>query len=226
MKIGEDMEKSIGQILKEARGKRKITLEDVHKKTRISIKYILALEEDHPNNFPGEAYFLGFLRNYAKFLGLNSEELVEKYLKSLTNFQLETVQLAKESKSSITYSKYRVSVLLFLFVLVLIYFLFSTRLFFEKEKKISSPPKSINTSQERKLVLEAKASADTWLRVIADANLLYERILSSGTEKRWEAKEKFILRVGYVPGLEMKLNGKPVDLITGSSGYINNLVLP
>ncbi len=220
------MEKSIGQILKEAREKQKIKLEDAHKKTRISLKYLLALEEDRESDFPGEAYFLGFLRNYAKFLGLNSQELVEGYLKLNAPPQLETEKISKERESPAAYSKRLQGILLFLLFLLLGYFLFSKKSVLREEKKESPAPKTTDTLQEKRIVLEVKANMDTWLRVISDGDLFYERILSSGTEKRWEAKEKFVLRVGYTPGLEMKLNGKPVDLTTGSTGYIKDLVLP
>lgn len=219
------MEKSVGQILKETREKRKIKLEDVYKKIRTSRKYLLALEEDRPNEFPGEVYFLGFLRTYAKFLGLNPEELVQKYQQSITQIPTESIESVKRPKFLVILQQYRMVILLGLFVIVFIYFL-SSKLRFEKKEKVRPPTVPVVTSQEKKLILEAKASKDSWLRVIADGNLLYERILSSGTEKRWEAKEKFHLRVGYVPGVEMKLNGRPVDLIAGSSGYIKEFDLP
>lgn len=223
------MEKSIGQILREAREKQKLKLEDVHKKTRISMKYLLALEEDRASDFPGEAYFLGFLRTYAKFLGLNGEELVEKYRQTKISLSIEESARVEKTESPIISQlvvHYRwTGILLGLLIVLLVYFL-SSRLSFKKKSGMPSPPVSVSIPQEKKLILEAKANTDSWLRVIADGNLLYEKILSSGTEKRWEAKEKFHLRVGYVPGIEMKLNGKSVDLITGSSGYIKTLVLP
>lgn len=226
------MEKSVGQILKETREKRKIKLADVHKKTRISIKYLLALEEDRPDDFPGEAYFLGFLHTYAKFLGINAEELVEKYRQTKIAVVSEPVKTEEETEIPVisqpvqpAVNYWRMGILLGLFIILLGYF-FSSRLSLGLRKKEKISPTLVVNLEEKKIVLEAKANADTWVRIIADGNLLYERILSTGTEKRWEAKDKFHLRVGYVPGVEMKLNGQPIDLIKGSTGQINEFDLP
>lgn len=221
--VNEKMEKSIGQILKETREKQKIKLEDVRKKTKIIMKYLLALEEDRPGDFPGEAYFLSFLRSYAKFLGLDGEELVQKY-RQIHPVSGEPVEFVGKSIRFQQSPQYRLALLSVLFIVILIYFLFS-KLHFKKKEEILPLSQSVVTPEEEKIVLEAKATADTWLRVIADGSLVYERILFSGMEKRWEAKEKFHLRVGYVPGLEVKLNGQPVDLITGSRGYVKELDL-
>lgn len=216
------MEKTIGQILRETRGKRKVSLEAVHKQTKISLKYLSALEEDRSQDFPAEVYFLGFLRQYAKFLGLDAEELVQIYHHSKQTVEAESTKTKIKPKVPIISKKNRIVLLLIFFVIVFIY-LFPSLVRFEKKSPPSPPPASL--PKEEKMILEAKAVADTWMRVIADDNLLYERILSTGTEKRWEAKEKFHIRVGYVRGVEVKLNGISLDLTTGSTGYVKEFDL-
>ncbi len=70
---------SLGEILKAAREKRNITIEQIARDTRISRRYIEALEQEDFTAFPGETYLIGFLRNYADYLGLPRDELVALY---------------------------------------------------------------------------------------------------------------------------------------------------
>jgi cytoskeletal protein RodZ len=51
----------------------------VGRETNISSRYIQALESETFDVFPGEAYLLGFLRNYGEYLGLNPQDLLSAY---------------------------------------------------------------------------------------------------------------------------------------------------
>lgn len=70
---------SIGEKLKTTRETRGFSLEQVARDTNIARRYIAALEEEEFSIFPGEPYLIGFLRNYAEYLGMDSEELVGLY---------------------------------------------------------------------------------------------------------------------------------------------------
>ena len=70
----------IGARLKEARARRKATLEEASLSTRIKPKFLEALEVDSPPSaFPAPVYARAFLREYAAFLRLDPEPLVEDY---------------------------------------------------------------------------------------------------------------------------------------------------
>lgn len=69
---------SIGRVLKSARLERKLTLEAVAKNLCISKSSLTRLEEDH-DNLVCDVYNLGFLRTYAQYLGLDVEDLVQKF---------------------------------------------------------------------------------------------------------------------------------------------------
>jgi cytoskeleton protein RodZ len=68
----------IGRVLKSARLERKLTLEAVAKSLCISKSSLTRLEEDH-DNLVCDVYNLGFLRSYAQYLGLDVEDLVQKF---------------------------------------------------------------------------------------------------------------------------------------------------
>ena len=70
---------SYGAILRHAREEKKITVETAAKDTSISQRYIEALESENTAVFHGEAYVVGFLRNYADYLNVDSARLTKLY---------------------------------------------------------------------------------------------------------------------------------------------------
>ena len=70
---------SYGALLREAREARKLTIEEAAKETSISQIYIEALETENTSAFHGEAYLVGFLRNYGDYLNLDSQRLIKLY---------------------------------------------------------------------------------------------------------------------------------------------------
>lgn len=68
----------LGKALTQARTARGLTLSDVERDTRISTKYIQALEEGELETLPAPVYARAFMRTYAQYLGLNSRELVQQ----------------------------------------------------------------------------------------------------------------------------------------------------
>ncbi|MEJ5166692.1 MAG: helix-turn-helix transcriptional regulator, partial [Thermoanaerobaculia bacterium] len=74
------MKESVGYLLKRTREVREIELEEVSKKTKISVRFLQAIEEGRWSILPGDVFVKGFIRAYAQYLGLNPEEVVEKYV--------------------------------------------------------------------------------------------------------------------------------------------------
>ncbi len=70
---------SVGQKLRETREQHNFSIEQVARDTYISKQYLEALEQEQFSTIPGETYIIGFLRNYAEYLSLNPEEIVNLY---------------------------------------------------------------------------------------------------------------------------------------------------
>lgn len=66
----------LGRILAETREARGVSLEDVERETRISRRYLLALEEEDFTAFPAQVQARGFLRVYSQYLGLDVAEML------------------------------------------------------------------------------------------------------------------------------------------------------
>ncbi len=70
---------SFGDRLRESRESQSYTLDHIARDTRISKRYLQALEKEDFSVFPGETYLIGFLRNYTQYLGLDSDEFITLY---------------------------------------------------------------------------------------------------------------------------------------------------
>lgn len=70
----------LGHILREARETKGYTLAEVQNQTRISARFLEALEGGEYDLLPTAVHVRGFLRNYARFLGLDPEPLLNRYL--------------------------------------------------------------------------------------------------------------------------------------------------
>jgi cytoskeleton protein RodZ len=71
--------KSVGQILREAREAKGLTVAQVAEGTRSKSQVIQALEQDDFSKFPAPIYTRGFIKLYAEFLGLDAPELISLY---------------------------------------------------------------------------------------------------------------------------------------------------
>ncbi len=89
----------IGNKLRETRLAKGLTLQDVEEATKIRVKYIDALEKDQFDLLPGKVYVIAFLRNYARFLEINDDDLVQQYkLISAGPTDEDTLENSKEKK--------------------------------------------------------------------------------------------------------------------------------
>lgn len=83
-KVGE-----FGDKFRKAREKKDISLDDVSNVTKISSRMLRAIEEEHFDQLPGGVFNKGFIRAYAKHLGLDAEEAVTDYLACLRQAQID-----------------------------------------------------------------------------------------------------------------------------------------
>jgi len=68
--------KTVGQILKDERKRNFYTLDEIEKATKIRKELLEALEADQYSKLPPATFVQGFIKNYGKFLNLNTEKLL------------------------------------------------------------------------------------------------------------------------------------------------------
>jgi cytoskeletal protein RodZ len=71
---------SFGEELKRERELRQISLREVSEATKISFRYLEALEQNDFTHLPGGVFNKGFVRAYAEYIGIDPEAMVNAYL--------------------------------------------------------------------------------------------------------------------------------------------------
>lgn len=93
----------LGDLLRETRKQKNLSLEDVEKGTNIRKLYIKSIEDGNYEKLPGEVFLKGFIKTYGKFLGLDSQQLINQYKseKNATTATVENTAVSESQSSSI-----------------------------------------------------------------------------------------------------------------------------
>lgn len=74
---------AFGQWLRQQREVRGVELDEVARATKVSARYLEALEDGRFELLPAPVFARGFLREYARYVGLDADEAVNSYLTAL-----------------------------------------------------------------------------------------------------------------------------------------------
>ena len=73
---------TVGQYLRELREQRKMSVEEVSRATRVPMASVERIETDRFDELPGEVFVRGFLKSYARALGVPADEVLARYTAS------------------------------------------------------------------------------------------------------------------------------------------------
>jgi cytoskeletal protein RodZ len=88
-----------GDRLKKEREKRGITLDDVALNTKIGTRFLRALEEEHFDQLPGGIFNRGFVRAYARCVGLDEDQTIADYLLASGEVQPRKAEAAEPAQA-------------------------------------------------------------------------------------------------------------------------------
>jgi len=74
---------SFGEELKQAREERGISLRQIADATHIGIRFLQAIESDNYSTLPGGIFNRSFVKNYARYIGLDEEQALARYNQQL-----------------------------------------------------------------------------------------------------------------------------------------------
>jgi cytoskeletal protein RodZ len=80
---------AFGEKLRKQREQRNIALDAISNTTKISTRMLRALEDEHFDQLPGGVFNKGFVRAYARQVGLDEEEAIADYLAALRESQIQ-----------------------------------------------------------------------------------------------------------------------------------------
>lgn len=167
---------SLGEYFRKAREAQGLTIEQVAATTRIQESYLQALEEERFQALPEKVFTKGFVRTYARTLGLDEEEALRRFAISAGTYyqkEEEEQQQVLQREEETRRSKTNRNAVIILTGVILI------GLFFLLPKEQSPPPSSgpakeskapsVSNSQSQRVEPEKKATDETQAIIPADA---------------------------------------------------------
>ncbi len=69
----------LGALLQKRRLDKQLSLEELEERTKIQTRFLIAIEAGKIEHLPAEVYLRGFLRTYAKAIGMNPDDVIKQY---------------------------------------------------------------------------------------------------------------------------------------------------
>ncbi|MEX5216111.1 MAG: helix-turn-helix domain-containing protein, partial [Nitrospiraceae bacterium] len=77
---------SIGDFFRQVRETKGLTVDEVASKTRIRADFVRAIEEGNYARLPDQVFARGFVRSYARSLGLDEEDALQRFVQSAGSY--------------------------------------------------------------------------------------------------------------------------------------------
>lgn len=221
---------TIGERLKSAREAKKVSLEEACSVTKIQRKTLEALEQDQVEQVLDATYARIFLKKYAAFLGVDGSALLEEYgaghfVTAEPVLKVETEVTRSRQESGPPSWILPVGAGLFALVGIATLGYFALDLYHtlskrsaeksahptvvESKRLVSAPALVVPASMPLRLVVQT--TADVWLQVKADDIVIFQNVLSKGSQESWTAKKELELWTGNAGAMKLTLNGKPLE---------------
>ena len=214
---------SFGAWLRRQREVREISLNEISSESKISYRYLEAFEQDNFEILPAPIFSRGFLREYARFVGLDPDEVVNYYLSAVP-----VEEAAEESPrvapiSSVNRSGWwpLLAVLVVLSGALGAFYWFSARTSEDSAVPDSVPP-TAGSSVEVAETVEPEAQSlirltmdfrqNCWVKVVVDGERKVSELRVQGESLKVSAESEIRLTLGNVSGVTLELNGQPLPL--------------
>lgn len=214
---------SIGELLLKTRKRKKISLDKAARGTKIKKEYLAALESENFNELPGQIYVQGFLTNYAQYLGIKTEKVLELYKMKKPTIDKKQIKLDYPNFNLRYKRKSYIGLLILLIAVSLIMWQLN------RIGKVSPSPTKTEILPEKQsfgpLNVEIKAIKDCWLRIKDGDEIVFEGNLNKDEKRNWRTDKEFELRVSDASGIELKVNDKFIGVIGEEGEFIQALVI-
>lgn len=227
---------ALGEQFRAAREARGLSLSDVAEQIRIRSVYLAEIEAENWAAIGAAVYVRGFLRTYARFLGLDPEEAVAEFNKTAQGAPVSDgtglggnawSDGEPRNLSPLLWIASAVAVVLVGFV---IYNFVMLRQPGARSLILASPvvqtalpsnspnPAASATPAPAPHTLAVNLTSGAWLRVTVDGNVSMEGTFARGTSKVFHGKAALV-RAGNAGGVEVIVNGKPLGKL-GKTGDV------
>ncbi|NTW06094.1 MAG: helix-turn-helix domain-containing protein [Peptococcaceae bacterium] len=221
---------NIGNVLKEARETKGLSLEAIEEQTNIRKKYLDALENENYELLPGRVYARGFLRNYASFLGLDHriilKEFDQRYPVPITDSEQISAGPVKTERSI------RRNFMVGLVAIALIAYIVYNPIGMGNQDSEIVPGANLNDNtgiiaeeqtggKDNPVLTQGKGvrvvlnvvEQKSWISVEVDGVQTFQGTVYAGEAKEFKGTEKISLRLGNPGVVNVEYNGSSVGFL-------------
>ena len=255
-KVTESVPLTFGEELRRERVIREISLEEIAAATKISLRLLTALEASDVSRLPAPTFTRGFIRAYARHLGIDPEEMVNAYLMDLKSGATAEAPSSKKARPRSRFLRGRratagtivggVTTILLLLGLIAsperrplpatppaaaalepVAF---------KNVALSSDPAPVIREEPMPLASEEGEPArvslllecdeDSWAKLTADGETVFSGLIRRGESRKFEAREGFRLTLGNAGGVRVTIDGRSLERLGGTGEVVRDLPLP
>lgn len=228
---------AFGRYLKSMRTQMGIPIESVADELKISTRQLSRIEAEEHEYLPDVVYVKGILRAYARYIGVDPDDIVERYL---INRSAHENRLSENKFLGYgTKAFYRLcvmaagAIILIVLSIYLVYGSFS----YPKNQQVTEDTKQIEIPtpldaeatngtnefiiKDKKLFLQIDALENTDLKIIIDDSDPLKYSLHPLDHMELEASSAINLLLNNPAGVKISLNGKPVPIPENSGDFVN-----
>ncbi len=242
-----DKLRQIGEELRQKRIEQALSIEKAAAKTLIRQHLLVAIEKGLLDQLPEPVYIQKFIRQYAEALGLDGEQLANRFPTGNSD------RISKGVKPGLGLILPIVQLRpIHLYVLYIIAIAFAVNTLShslsrnewqtnnqmplpvvadhpkpallndsDKLKSVSATPKPI-AENNKQIHIGVTLKAPSWIRVVADGKMQFQGLLPSGTQRTWVAKDNLTVLAGNAGGVLLTINQKESKQM-GNLGEVQEL---
>ena len=246
-------ERSFGEELRKEREIRGISLREIADATKISHRFLEAIENNDYKNLPAPVFTKGFIKEYAHYVGLSADAILDHYTHFVREREAEDEAAARPRRSVDPRPSLEISIpsrepnrgIWFAIAAVVItagcLYYFRARLPFSRSESprptatapapagpaiTPSPASTASAGATQALRLTIRAREESWISLDADNESAFNEVLRENEERTFTAQNDFLLRtIGNAGGIDLILNGSTLKSLGGSGDVVRDLRL-
>ncbi|MEE2777935.1 MAG: RodZ domain-containing protein [Acidobacteriota bacterium] len=228
---------SFGGWLRRQREMRDMSLREISDVTKIGLRYLEALEQNRFSTLPAPVFARGFLRQYAKYVGLDPDEVVNYFIVAQHDDDSEGQPQRRRRLHSTTHWAYGLvltGAVVGLFGVVALLAFWAER----RSPRAAEPPPiaapvfsapavpSLRSEPVREATAPLEVTLDftqtCWVEALVDNRDRISELRVQGESLRLQARESVSLTLGNAAGVRIEVNGQPFE-IAGQGDSVRDL---
>jgi cytoskeleton protein RodZ len=217
---------SFGTWLRRQREIREIPLREIADVTKISMRYLEALEQDRFDVLPAAVFAKGFLREYSRYVGLDPDDVVNSFLQAQEWVESDAEEI--RSSSPRRSSRLRSGLPLALGLVAVLGVAAALILFGDRQQErvpVEAPPIAApapvveapvvaetqpdpEPAELAPLVVTLDFTEDCWVEASVDGEARISQLHVQGESITLEANERVLLTLGNPGGVRVEVNGE------------------